>query len=97
MTWTYKHQGLIAVFEEGKVLELNKPYRDVFLVHEEASEQHKRNNQHRCQCHCQLLVREDRGDDKCVAASSAIDQDQDTHYSLVKKSVISYRKVGICE
>lgn len=63
-------------------MELDKPDRDVVLVHEKASEQHERNNQHRCQSHCQLLVREDRGDDKSVAASSAIDQDQDTHYKF---------------
>jgi hypothetical protein len=75
----YEHESLIAVFEEREVLELNQPDRDVVLVDEEASEQHEGNDQHWCECDCQLLIREDSGYDESVAATCAVDQNQDCH------------------
>lgn len=54
-----KHQGLIAVFEEGKVLEFDEPDRDVALVYEETSEQHEWNDEYWSKGNCQLLIRED--------------------------------------
>jgi hypothetical protein len=50
------HQGLIAVFEDGKVLELYQPDGDIVLVHEETGKQHEGDDQHRGQGHSQLLV-----------------------------------------
>ena len=77
-----QEESLVAVLEEGQVLELNQPDGDVVLVHEETSEQHEGDNQHGSQSHSQLLVREDRGDDKSVAASSAVNQNQNAHYTF---------------
>ena len=53
---TYQHQCLISVFEEGQILELNKPYGDVALIDEEACEKHEWNDQDWSKGHCQLLI-----------------------------------------
>ena len=53
---TYEHQCLISVFEEGQILELNKPYGDVALIDEESCEQHERNDQNGSERHCELLI-----------------------------------------
>ena len=70
---TYEHEGLVSVFEEGEVLELDQPDGDVVLVHEEPGEQHERDDQDRRQGHCQLLVCEEGGNDKSVAAGCTVD------------------------
>ena len=80
---SYQEECLISVFEEWKILEFNEPDGDVLLVDEETCEQHEGDDQHRGQCHCQLLVREDRWDNKCITTSCAIDQNHNTHYNIL--------------
>lgn len=70
---TYEHECLVAVFEEGEVLELDQPDGDVVLVHEEPGEQHERDDQDRGQGHRQLLVCEEGGNDESVAAGCTVD------------------------
>jgi hypothetical protein len=41
---TYEHEGLVAVFEEGEVLELDQPDRNVALIDEETCEKHEWND-----------------------------------------------------
>lgn len=53
---TYQEESLVAVFEEGKVLELNEPDGDVILVDEETGKQHEGNDQDWSQSNSQLLV-----------------------------------------
>lgn len=54
--YPYQHEGLITVFEEGEILELDQPDGNVALVHEEASEEHEGDDQDRGQSNSELLV-----------------------------------------
>lgn len=72
-----QEQCLVSVLEDGQVLELDEVYGDIVLVDEEASEQHERDDEHRSQGHCQLLVTEQRTDDKGVTSGGVIDEEQD--------------------
>ena len=58
------HQCLVAVLEYREVLELFEEPWNARCRHEETGEQHERNDQHRRQRHCQLLVTERGGDNK---------------------------------
>jgi len=69
---------LIAILEERQVLEFNEPDWDVVLVDEETCEKHEWNNENWCQCHSQLLIREDCTNDESVRASSTVNEDEDT-------------------
>ena len=41
-----EHKGLIAVLENGQVLELNQELRDLVLIDEETCEQHEWNDKY---------------------------------------------------
>ena len=71
------HERLVAVLEDGQVLELLEEDGDVVRADEEAGEQHERDDQHRRQRHRQLLVREAGRDDQRIARAGIVDQHQD--------------------
>jgi len=70
------HESLIAVLDNGKVLELLKPVGNVGGGNEETSKQHEGHDQHRCKRHSELLVCEGSGDNQGVAGEGVVDEDQ---------------------
>jgi len=70
------HESVVAILEDGDVLELSQEHWDFVSRHEESSEEHKRNNQHWSKRNSQLLVRETAGNDQRVATTSVVDQSQ---------------------
>ena len=76
---TYEHESLVSVFEEGQVLELDEPDRNVALIDEKACKKHEWDDQDWSKGHCQLLIWEEGRDDEGVGTCWAVDQDQETH------------------
>ena len=54
--YTYQHESLVSVFEEGEILELDQPDGNIALVDEETCEKHEWNDQDGGKGHCQLLI-----------------------------------------
>jgi len=63
-----EHKGLIAVLENGQVLELNQELRDLVLIDEETCEQHEWNDKYWSKSDCELFVTEDGSEDKGVTS-----------------------------
>jgi len=72
------HKRLVAVFEDGQVLELLEEDGNVVRTDEEACEKHEGNDEDGRQSDGQLLVREGGRDNQGVARASVVDQDQDS-------------------
>lgn len=72
-----EHEGLIAVLEDGQVLELNQPDWNLVLVYEEACEKHERDDQHGGQGYGQLLVGEAGSENKSIPTVGVVHEEQD--------------------
>lgn len=90
----YKHESLITIFEEGKVLELNKPDWYIVLIHEETCEQHEWNDKDWSQGDSKLLISKESTNDKSIRTSSSIYKNQNSDYKYIKQNSKSYGKVG---
>lgn len=79
---SYKHQGLVPIFEERYVLKLNQPDWDVILIDEETSKKHKRDDKYWSQCDGKLLIRKCYRENQGVTTCSSIDKNQYCHYKF---------------
>ena len=72
------HEGLVAVLEDGQVLELSQEDRDVVSRDEETGEEHERNDEDGREGYCELLVREGGRDNEGVTGRGVVDEDKDS-------------------
>ena len=70
------HEGLVSILENRQVFELFQVPWNVVWRDEETCKQHERNDQHRCQCHSKLFVREWGWDNERITATCVVDENE---------------------